>query len=109
MPSSAELEDVPEQPSPPKEEANDIDHTATVKAAVEPRRSTRERTAPDWYNPVMTVMLLDNDEPASYEEAMMSPDSDKWLGAMKSEMESMYENQVWTLVDLSNALDSHAM
>ena len=33
---------------------------------------------------------------------MMSPDSDKWLGAMKSEMESMYENQVWTLVDLPN-------
>ena len=32
----------------------------------------------------MTVMLLDNDEPTSYDEAMMSPDSDKWLGAMKS-------------------------
>ena len=33
-----------------------------------------------------------------YEEAMMSPDSDKWLQAMKSEMGSMYENKVWTLV-----------
>src|SRR3954471_13799383 len=31
---------------------------------------------------------------------MMSPDSDKWLEAMKSEIESMYENKVWTLVDL---------
>ena len=31
-----------------------------------------------------------------------SPDSDKWLEAMKSEMGSMYENQVWTLVDLPN-------
>ena len=50
----------------------------------------------------MNVMLLDNDEPANYDEAMMSPDSDKWLGAMKSEIESMYENQVWTLVDLPN-------
>src|SRR5680860_788669 len=102
MPSSAELEDVPEQPSPPEEEANDGDHSAPVKAAIEPRRSTRERTAPERYNPVMSVMLLDNDEPANYEEAMMRPDSDKWLGAMKSEMESMYENQVWTLVDLPN-------
>ena len=45
-------------------------------------------------------MLLDHDEPMNYEEAMMSPDSDKWLKAMKSEIGSMYENKVWTLVDL---------
>ena len=31
---------------------------------------------------------------------MVSPDSAKWLEAMKSEMGSMYENKVWTLVDL---------
>ena len=31
---------------------------------------------------------------------MMSPDSAKWLEAMKSEMGSMYEDKVWTLVDL---------
>ena len=51
-------------------------------------------------NPVMEVMLLDHDEPTNYEEAMMSPDSAKWLEAMKSEIGSMYENKVWTLVDL---------
>jgi hypothetical protein len=34
-------------------------------------------------------MLLDNDEPMSYGEAMMGPDSEKWLEAMKSEMGSM--------------------
>ena len=45
-------------------------------------------------------MLLDHDEPTNYEEAMMSPDSTKWLEAMKSEMGSMYENKVWTLIDL---------
>ena len=45
-------------------------------------------------------MLLDHDEPTNYEEAMMSPDSDKWLEAMKSEIRSMYENKVWTLIDL---------
>ena len=45
-------------------------------------------------------MLLDNDEPMSYEEAMVGPDSNKWLEAMKSEIGSMYENKVWTLVDL---------
>ena len=45
-------------------------------------------------------MLLDHDEPTNYEEAMMSPDSAKWLEVMKYEMGSMYENKVWTLVDL---------
>ena len=46
-------------------------------------------------------MLLDHDEPTNYEEAMvMSPDSTKWLEAMKSEMGPMQKNKVWTLVDL---------
>ena len=30
---------------------------------------------------------------------MMSSASNRWLEAMKSEIESMYENKVWTLVD----------
>ena len=45
-------------------------------------------------------MLLDHDEPMNYEEATMGPNSNKWLEAMKSEIGSMYENKVWTLVDL---------
>ena len=45
-------------------------------------------------------MLLDHDELANYEEAMMTPDSVKWFEAMKSEIWSMYENKVWTLVNL---------
>ena len=52
-------------------------------------------------------MLLDHDEPTNYEEVMMSPDSAKWLDAMKSEMGSMYENKVWTLIDLLD--DQQAM
>ena len=47
-------------------------------------------------------MLLDHDEPTNYEEAMVSPDSAKWLEAMRSEIRSMYENKVWTLIDLPN-------
>ena len=45
-------------------------------------------------------MLLDQGKPTNYEEAMMSPDSDRWLEAMKSRIGSMYENKVWTLVNL---------
>ena len=66
-----------------------------------PRRVTRMCTTLERYgNPVLKVMLLDNNEPTSYGEAMVGPDSDKWLEAMKSEMGSMYENKVWTLIDL---------
>ena len=36
----------------------------------------------------------------SYGEALLGLDSNKWLRAMKSEIGSMYENKVWTLVDL---------
>ena len=52
-------------------------------------------------------MLLDQGEPMNYEEAMMSLDSDRWLEATKSEIGSMYENKVWTLVDLPD--DRHAI
>ena len=92
---------VPVIPTPISEEANDDDHEASDQVTTNPHRSSRVRSAPEWYdNPVLEVMLLDHDEPTNYEEAMMSPDSAKWLEAMKSEMGSMYENKVWTLVDL---------
>ena len=86
-------------PTPVSEEANDDNHGTSDQVTTEPRRSTRLRSAPEWYgNPILEVMLLDQGEPTNYEEAMVSPDS--WLEAMKSEMGSMYENKVWTLVDL---------
>ena len=77
------------------------DHETSDQVTTELRRSTRVRSAPERYgNPILEVMFLDNGKPTNYEEAMMSPDSDKWLEAMKSEIGSMYENKVWTLVDL---------
>ncbi|KAK8663730.1 hypothetical protein V6N13_083537 [Hibiscus sabdariffa] len=41
----------------------------------------------------------DQDEPKTYQEAVASPDFEKWLEAMRSEMDFMSENQVWTLVE----------
>ena len=101
--SSSSQKSVPVIPTPISEEANDDDHETSDQVTTEPRRSSRVRSAPEWYgNPVLKVMLLDHDKPTNYEEAMMSPDSMKWLEAMKSEIGSMYENKVWTLVDLPN-------
>ena len=98
---SRALEVVPVVPTPIEVEAYDSDHETSDQVTTEPRRSTRVRSAPERYgNPILEVMLLDHGEPTNYEEAMMSPDSAKWLEAMKFEMGSMYENKVWTLVDL---------
>ena len=94
MESSSSQKSVPVIPTPISEEANDNDHETLDQVTTKPCRSTRARSAPEWYgNPVLEVMLLDLDEPTNYEEAMMSPDSMKWLEAMKSKMGSMYENK----------------
>ena len=88
-------------PTPTREEANVDDHETSYQITTEPQRSTRTCSAPERYGKsVQEVMLLDHGEPTNYEEAMMSPDSAKWLEAMKSEMGSMYEHKVWCLVDL---------
>ena len=72
--------------TPINEEVNDDDHETSDQVTTKPRRSTRVRSAPEWYGiPVLDVMLLDHDESTNYGEAMMSPDSAKWLEAMKSE------------------------
>ena len=64
-----------------------------VIEAPQPRRLARLHEARE-------LILLDNDEPATYAEAMVDPDFEKWLIAMRSEIESMGDNQVWNLVDL---------
>ena len=92
---------VPMAPTSIEVEAYDSDHEASDQVNTERRRTTRTRTASEWYgDPVLKVMLLDNNEPTSYGEAMVGPNSDKWLEAMKSEIGSMYQNKAWTLVDL---------
>ena len=45
-------------------------------------------------DPILEVMLQDNNEPTSNGEAMVGLDSDKWLEAIKSERGPMYENKV---------------
>ena len=101
MDRSSSQKSIPVIPTPISEEANDIDHETSDQVTTKPRRSTRVRSAPEWYdNPDLEVMLLDHAGPTNYQEAMMSPDSAKWLEAIKSVIGSIYENKVWTLVDL---------
>ena len=69
----------------------------------EPRRLERVRNQPERYgfliSPYVDVNLIEEDEPAMYEEAIQDIDSTLWQVATKFEMDSMYTNQVWTLVD----------
>ena len=70
------------------------------------RRSDRVPHQPNRYYGFLVqdgdpIELDENDEdPITYMEAMQRLDSQKWLKTMKSEMESMEINSVWTLVDL---------
>ena len=85
---------VPVAPTPIEVEAYDSDHEVLDQVTTVPRRVTRMRTTSEWYsNHVLKVMLLDNNEPTSYGEAMVGPDSDEWLEAIKPRG-SMYENKV---------------
>ena len=49
------------------------------------------------------IVILEQ-EPTSYKDALTRQNSEKWLGAMNSEMESMSENEVWDLVDFPNGV-----
>ena len=104
--SRIELEEVQdpqiEADEPIKPMAAEIADSAVdppVKQA--PRRSTRVRTKPERYGFLIdddqNITLLENDEPESYDEVLKSSERDLWLKAMKSEMDSMSKNKVWTL------------
>ena len=65
--SSSSQKPVPMMPTPISEDVNDDDQETSDQVTTEPRRSTRVRSAPEWYgNPVLEVMLLDHDEPTNY-------------------------------------------
>ncbi|KAK8600564.1 hypothetical protein V6N12_050417 [Hibiscus sabdariffa] len=101
-----ELEEVQQQQvtKPEVEQTSQIVEENSTNLETQPlRRSTRERHEPERYGFLVTshgdVILVDQDEPKTYQEAMSSPDSEKWLEAMRSKMDSMSNNQVWTLVE----------
>ena len=78
-----------------------LDQQVNVDSTLVPqglRRSSRTRHNIERYGFLITynnnVIIVDQSKPTTYQEAMDSPYSEKWLEAMKSEMQSMYDNQV---------------
>ncbi|KAK9006689.1 hypothetical protein V6N11_019023 [Hibiscus sabdariffa] len=100
------LEEVQQQEfhEPEVEEISQVVEENSTDLETQPlRRSTRERNEHERYEFLVTthgdVILVDQDEPKTYQEAVSSQDSEKWLEAMRSEIDSMLEIQVWTLVE----------
>ena len=69
------------------------------------RKSTKERrtTIPDDYIAYLQEHEFDmglEDDPISFNQSKQSVNSHKWIEAMKNEMKSMKDNDVWDLVKL---------
>ncbi|KAG8503242.1 hypothetical protein CXB51_001188 [Gossypium anomalum] len=65
------------------------------KIKLEEIRESQDTTEPE----IEQQQILQEIEEQDLSRSVASPDSEKWLETMRSEMDSMYENQVWTLVD----------
>jgi hypothetical protein len=64
-----------------------------------PRRSQRDRRSAvsDNYEVYVNEEIQMEGDPTSFEEAMRSTHSSKWVEAMKDEMRSMNTKKVWDL------------
>ena len=64
-----------------------------------PRRSQRARKSviPDDYEVYVSEEFQMEGDPTSFEEAMRSAHSSKWLEVMQDEIKSMSTNDVWDL------------
>ena len=62
-------------------------------------RPVRERRPPEMYGEWVNL-TKDQREPTTVKEALGSSNKEKWQEAMEREMTSLFENDVWDLVDL---------
>ena len=89
--STVQLEEVQETQENVSVPIDEVQHDESAMVAdqhdkPQPRRSIRARRAPDKYTLLITgqndILLLDNEEPKTYIEALMGPEFERWLDAM---------------------------
>ncbi|KAL0296165.1 UNVERIFIED_CONTAM: Retrovirus-related Pol polyprotein from transposon TNT 1-94 [Sesamum radiatum] len=61
-------------------------------------RERRESRIPSRYKDFHLALNTVSNEPSSYEEALKSVDSEKWIKAMNEEIKALHDNNTWTLV-----------
>ena len=70
---------------------------------VELRRSGRTTCKPSRYfllgESYQAITIDSEEDPVNYKEALEDVDAQEWLKAIDREMESMYSNSVWSLVE----------
>ncbi|TYK03644.1 gag/pol protein [Cucumis melo var. makuwa] len=88
------------------DKTRNIGQTHHFQELGKPRRSGRVVRQSDRYLGLSEAQIIIPDDgiedPLTYKHAMNDVDRDQWIKAMDLEMESMYSNSVWTLVDQPN-------
>ena len=100
------LEEMLHGPLPPRP-TTVVDHgieetTVPDQVTMVPRRSGREIRLPSRYRQEIEANVVtdtNEEDPLTYKDAMVDCDKEQWQEAMYQEMESMYSNSVWELVD----------
>ncbi|GKC38611.1 retrotransposon protein, putative, ty1-copia subclass [Tanacetum coccineum] len=81
-----------------------VDFDENQRQDAQPSENTSEHQPEDEHEDVEPQTdeheLEDHGEPTNYRASLSDPESDKWLEAMNTKMQSMKDNQVWNLVDL---------
>ncbi|CAL8176142.1 unnamed protein product [Prunus armeniaca] len=90
--------------NPPVQNDNDIQGIDQNMQDVELRRSQRARrhAFPDYYVYMQESKndIFGKEDPVNFKQVITSEDNEKWLAAMKSELDSMRKNDVWELQNL---------
>jgi hypothetical protein len=76
-----------------------IDEAPQAQTYGRPQR-TRKSAIPDNYEVYNSEEVQMEDDPTSFEEAMRSEYSSKWLDTMEDEIKSMSTNEVWDLEEI---------
>ena len=99
--SSTSQTDQDDEPDPHSVEDEPVEEEHSI-ARDRPRREIRP---PQRYTNLVAYALSvaqetgGDGEPSTYTEAVSSADTDKWMVAMNEEMESLYKNGTWVLVE----------
>ena len=95
-------QDVPEVTDHNDEAENTVTGDESTQNESSLRRSTRERQPPNYYGTWInaTQAIEQYCDPTTFEEAIISPNKEKWLVAMDKEMASLKANDVYELVEL---------
>ena len=93
----------PEPEEPVQEELVPLQAQNNEPQPVELRRSDRVRRKPARYvllgESYQVIPIDSEDDPINYKEALEDVDVQEWQKAMDREMESIYSNSVWSLVE----------